>query len=309
MADDASKDRPEGANDSAPPKPQLSVFERGAAKTKRIARAAESAVWKNVAPKMYGDFNVTPEQRRAYIDEMRHDVEGWNGPGAFKLIDAVADHQQQRGVFGAACEIGVHHGQMFIYLMMLLREREQGLAIDLFDNQQLNLDRSGRGDLQILSENVGRHVAPAADRVKTHIGDSNKLEAGQIASLVGDPVRLFSIDGGHWRDIVLNDLYVAADALHDCGVVILDDVFNKYFPGVGEGLAAYTHDATPKRFKNYRNTENRLRPFAIGCNKVLLCLEKQWKEYNYAFAAQYFGETRRVEVQGWNTEKIFVLEL
>lgn len=256
----------------------------------------------------FGAIETPKHERDSFAAETRLDIHGWNGHGVFLLMEALSAYQQKAGICGALTEIGVHHGQFFVYMLMLMRRAERAVAIDLFEDQHLNMDQSGRGDRQVFTDNIRRFTPKQAERVAIRAGDSLSIASGEIATLAEMPVRMFSIDGGHWRDVVVNDLFLAADALHEGGVAILDDVFNPYFPGVGEGLSAYIHDAPPPRFAAYRNAENRLRPFAIGCNKVLLCLPQYWGAYNEWFGTQFAGEKRRVEAQGWGVDKIIVLE-
>ena len=51
-------------------------------------------------------------------------------------------------------EIGVHHGQFFIALNQLIPSNFTSYAIDVFDNQQLNIDKSGEGNKSKFIENL-----------------------------------------------------------------------------------------------------------------------------------------------------------
>ena len=51
-----------------------------------------------------------------------------------------------------------------------------------------------------------------------------------------DNVQFFSVDGGHWRDIVVNDLGIAGDAVGERGVIALDDFLHKEWPDVSRGF-------------------------------------------------------------------------
>ena len=48
--------------------------------------------------------------------------------------------------------------------------------------------------------------------------------------------RLFSVDGGHTRELTVNDLTVAASHLEEGGIIILDDITNLAWPQVIDGF-------------------------------------------------------------------------
>ena len=252
----------------------------------------------------------TEEERDAYIHEVRHEIAGWNGTGALRLVHEIGRHQIATGVRGDVAEIGVHHGQLLIFLMMMLRNEEQAVAIDLFEEQHLNIDASGKGDRETMTGNVERYVPKLASRLTVIAGDSTRLKPGELRGPRRSQVRLFSVDGGHTRDVVINDLFLAADALHDAGVVVLDDVFNAYFPGVGEGLSAYVNGgADVSRFKSYANLERRLIPFAIGCNKVLLAFEPHHRKYAQMLMKSPLAPCIKGKAIGWGNDDIPVFEM
>jgi hypothetical protein len=174
------------------------------------------------------------------------------------MIVAVDRAQQAIGITGNVAEIGVHHGRLFVLLVLLCRTGETGLAVDLFSDQERNVDGSGRGDEAILRANLARHAAGKDARV--HAGDSTLLSGAAIRRLAGGAVRLFSVDGGHTEENTVSDLLAAQDSLLDAGIVVLDDCFNEAWPGVVSGVARYM--ALPQR---------QLVPFAAGGNKTLFC--------------------------------------
>ncbi|MFM8857496.1 MAG: class I SAM-dependent methyltransferase [Actinomycetota bacterium] len=170
------------------------------------------------------------------------------------VLDSV---QRSKGVSGAVAEIGVHHGRLFIGLNLLRRDTERAVAIDVFGEQELNTDMSGKGDLSIFLRNVRRWST--TDGVAIHQGDSTQLTAAQLGEAAGGAIRLFSVDGGHTESTVLNDMKLAESTLAPGGVVIADDVFNEQWPGVSTGTLRYMAEG------------GLLVPFAIGFNKVFFC--------------------------------------
>ena len=73
------------------------------------------------------------------------------------------------------------------------------------------------------------------------------------------PFRLFSVDGGHTVQHALNDLLIAQDLLADGGVVLLDDVFHRHWPGVTEAVGLFYSQYVP-----------RIAPFLHAYNKLFL---------------------------------------
>jgi hypothetical protein len=184
-------------------------------------------------------------------------VEGWMLPGAATMIVAISHAQRKLGVSGHLAEIGVHHGKLFILLCLLSHDGERCVAVDLFGDQDRNIDGSGRGDLETFLSNLDRHADVA--RTIVHQGDSLELDGSLLVGLASGRFRLISIDGGHTAKITAHDLATAENALCEGGVIILDDCFHEMWPGVSDGV----HD--------YFQTHRDVVPFAIGANKVLFC--------------------------------------
>ena len=165
-------------------------------------------------------------------------VEGWLIQGAIETICELAAMQSDDGIAGPACEIGVHHGRLFILLQLLSGPTERSLAIDLFEMQAENVDGSGKGSRDQLLRNLRAHGCDLA-RVDLLAENSLRLTAGRIVELCQGRPRLFSIDGGHTAEATRNDLELAHEAVCDGGLVILDDYFNMSWPAVSEGACAF----------------------------------------------------------------------
>jgi len=202
-------------------------------------------------------LETRPELLR-YLKHGHRLVKGWLLPGAIKMLVALAKTQNIDGVKGNVGEIGVHHGRLLILLALLARNSEKAVAIDLFGDQERNVDQSGKGDLNQFQENLRRHAHSC--NVVIHQGDSTELTATALLELGGGVFRLFSVDGGHTPGITAHDLTTAEGALASGGIIILDDCFNEKWPGVSEGLFRYFSEAKPN-----------LVPFATGGNKTLFC--------------------------------------
>jgi hypothetical protein len=188
-------------------------------------------------------------------------VHGWLTGAAVRLISEVNGIQTEAGTAGHVGEIGVHHGRLLILLALLRRPGENAVAVDLFEDQHLNVDKSGAGDRLRLDANLRRWV-PNWNEIRIHKANSLDLDATALQSLAGGPLRLVSVDGGHTAEITAHDLRTSCESLTPGGVVILDDVFNGLFPAVSEGARRFLTDARDWR------------PFAIGGNKTLIAARR-----------------------------------
>lgn len=218
-----------------------------------------------------------------YVRRGNFFVDGWLLTDAAVTICVLSQRQREMGVEGGAAEIGVHRGKLFILLYLLSRAPEKAVAIDVFEDQHLNVDSSGRGDLNIFRANLERHAD--SERLVVHKGTSLAVTGADVLGLAGGRVRLFSIDGGHTEEITANDLAIADDALAEGGIIVVDDVFNEQWPGVTNGVHRY--------FARRPN----LVPFAVGGNKTYFCRLSHAEPYRAA-ASSAAGQSRMHEFLG-----------
>jgi len=213
-------------------------------------------------PFLHGSFALKdPRRFDRYVLEGGHRcIEGWVTDEALGAVVSFNALQQRRGVSGHVCEIGVHHGRYAIALSLLRGNGERTLAIDVFDKQELNVDRSGKGDLGIFKSNVEAWLGHDHD-VGILQGDSLTISGADIVRELQGRVRLFSIDGCHTCAHTLNDLRIAEECLADGGLVILDDFLNPAWPGVLEAVV---------RYLDHRDGGSKLAPIGYGNNKFYL---------------------------------------
>ena len=193
-------------------------------------------------------------------------VSGWLNDGAISAVIAFAKWQEDNNCLGDVAEIGVHHGKFFILLADLRRQGERAFAVDVFDDQHLNPDRSGRGDQARLMENLHRYAEEAG--VEVIKKDSTLLTRADFYPRRSGSVRLFSIDGSHTAAHTLSDLTIASQLLSEDGLICLDDFYNPDWPGVQEGFY---------RFLTTAPTD--IAPFAYGNHKLYLCKREFQKRY------------------------------
>jgi hypothetical protein len=213
------------------------------------------------------EFSMNKRSGQYFVNG-RDEIPGW-----FFRIDAeifylVTNAQNSEGWNGAVAEIGLHYGKSFVALCLALKNTERAYGIDVFDRQDLNKDGSGRGNRSAVENNLTRWGVDLSSVILD--GRSSEIVMAQdILKSVGD-VRFFSIDGGHWYDIVCGDLLLAERTLAKFGVIAIDDFLRPEWPDVSN---AY--------FSWHRSKSKPLIPFAIGFNKLYLC------DQDYA---QFYGD-------------------
>lgn len=173
---------------------------------------------------------------------------------------------------GNVGEIGVHHGRYFILLELLRRDGERAAAIDVFDLQHLNRDKSGKGSKEKLRANLLRYGS-GRDGLDLIEADSLSLAPKDLPG----PFRLFSVDGGHTSEHALNDLRLAEAVCTPGGVVMLDDILNQPWCEVVYGFA------------RYKEAGGSLAPFAIFGGKLFLTNDEQMAAVYRTEAEQIFG--------------------
>lgn len=201
---------------------------------------------------------VPPERQRRYLERGLRRVDGWLDPFSAVVIADLPAHQAAIGARGGIAEIGVHHGKLFLLAYLALRTDELGVAVDVFERQELNVDRSGAGNRECFVANVRRHAGD--DRNLRIIARSSlDVRPADIREAIG-ACRFFSVDGGHTEECTLNDIRLADASLSEAGIVVVDDYFNARWPEVSVGIARYM--VTPDRA---------LAPFLITPNKIFFC--------------------------------------
>lgn len=169
---------------------------------------------------------------------------------------------------GPICEIGVHHGRFLIGAHNALGG-VRALGIDLFEQQERNVDGSGEGSREMLRAATAHAVNPA--QIDTRPGDSLDLglpEIDEIRTRYGR-FKVFSIDGGHTPEHVVSDMRIAQELTAQDGLILVDDFFSPHWPGVTEGLHAL-FQSRQCRFAPFLYLENKLFLTGISCRERAL---------------------------------------
>jgi hypothetical protein len=213
--------------------------------------------------------------QREYIRKGRTRVAGWLYRLDAEIFGLVTEHQNSHALDGSLVEIGLHHGQSFIALCLSLRDGQRAYGIDLFEQQSLNLDRSGKGDRTTVEMNL---QAAGVDLAAV-ILDARASTSVTPADILGGAgaARFFSIDGGHQREVVRSDLLLAEQTLAEHGVMALDDFLRPEWPDVSAGYFAW-----------FETSSKSIVPFAIGLNKLYLCRRSHVSRYQAVLRGSEF---------------------
>lgn len=196
-------------------------------------------------------------------------VEGWCSDNLFNIVELLDKCDFNKD--GGAAEIGVHHGKFFMLINSVIEEKFSSFAIDLFEFQHLNIDNSGRGNLEVFKDNLSKYDVHGGRNVSIISADSTDY-AGNLKSLFDSKkIRFFSVDGGHTVQHTISDLNLANQVISNEGVVILDDILHSGWLGVIEGVCKFLSNSPT------------LVPFAIGDNKLLLCKLSMYPYYFQLF--------------------------
>jgi predicted O-methyltransferase YrrM len=200
-------------------------------------------------------------------------VQGWFETSDALAISECLSLQNREGIAGAIAEIGVHHGKSFIALACAALPTDRLYAIDVFERQHLNLDQSGQGDREMFLANVERY----APQAKVSVLAMSSLDIRGREREFLEPLRFLSIDGGHTRDVTLNDLEIADAILVEGGMCCADDILHPEWTGVISGVFSF--------FERSKT----LVPFALLPKKLYFCRpgyqERRRAQFREAFAS------------------------
>lgn len=229
-----------------------------------------------------------------FLKEGFRAVPGWvlaDLPEFLRLLKDVPWNQQ-----GGVAELGVYMGRFFLLLRAMLDKPELSYGIDIFEDQELNVDYSGtnKARQEIFANYVHKYDAFQGANVQVIKGDSTSsaTQALLAENIKEGSIRYFSIDGGHTKIHTLNDLKIAEKYVADGGVVILDDILHPHWLGVMDGLVQYLSDFPT------------LVPFAIGHNKLFLCKFSYHQKY-LDTASKSRSATKLIEFMG---HKLWVVQ-
>jgi len=207
--------------------------------------------------RFFDDYRIRNEFLLEYSNII-HTVDGWFWEGDLKMLDWIT--QQDFNRHGGVLELGVHLGKMFIAMNMTV-EQGESYAVDVFDDlDEYNVSHSGG--------NVGGQIHKFRHNVETYDRRWNGFNVQVITEdtmlltndhFSGSMFKLISVDAGHHKPHVMNDLRLSESLLTRDGVVIVDDWMSAEWCGVTEGTIQYLKE------------ERGLVPFMSYHHKLYLC--------------------------------------
>ena len=173
-----------------------------------------------------------PFDRQAYD----FPIEGWCATEIFWALERFFAPEGGFSKPGPVCEIGVHHGKFLIGAHNALGGTK-ALGIDIFEDQARNVDGSGKGSLESFRSAIAAHALRPGE-VDSLAMDSFEIGARDIDELLSryGRFKVFSVDGGHTPEHVMNDMRIAQEMTAQDGIILVDDFFAPHWPGVTEGM-------------------------------------------------------------------------
>jgi hypothetical protein len=225
----------------------------------------------------------------SYLRSGMHSVAGYMKSVDAKIIASILAFQHDQHIAGNLCEIGVHHGRLFLLLALARNGEERAVGIDLFEDDDLNASsQHHRGRNRALAINARRFGIPFREEeiVKN---SSLDIVAEDIMKHTGGPIRLFSVDGGHDYRCVENDLLLAKQTISHKGVIAVDDFFNPEWPEVTLATCDFL-----------RGTDE-LIPFLISPGKLYLTTQSMAASYQQVARNTYKDlQSNDVQFLRWN---------
>jgi len=165
-------------------------------------------------------------------------IEGWISPHILRILAILSEEMNANGTSGGACEIGVYHGRFLIGLTYAVNG-DRSLAIDIFDQQEFNIDYSGsseKGLLDIFRDNASKYAKHPIGEINADSLSLSVTDGQEIVKNYGR-FQIVSIDGGHEPEHVVNDYHFSEYIVHPGGAIVIDDILSPAWPGVMEGVS------------------------------------------------------------------------
>ncbi len=200
---------------------------------------------------------------QTYLNGGHESVEGWFYPLDMLLFLQLHQIQIARGWQGDICELGVYQGKSLIQLHLCSRTDERVYGFDLFTGQMLEQTQRNLA-AHATTEGTGK-----LQLIKANTSDFN---VDSLAAHVERPLRLLHIDAGHEYHEILHCLYTFSPYVANTGVIMMDDYFDRDWPGVEQAVMKFCMSHSPRRFV----------PFLAGHNKMYLCVQGVADQYQRA---------------------------
>lgn len=225
---------------------------------------------------------ISPEK---YVERFMGTVQGYMTSLDARLIAALLKYQDENNIEGHLCEIGVHHGRLFLMLALARREGERVLAIDLFEDDAINTNTQHAGRNRALFVNARRLGIELLEE-ETFKTSSLDVKPSDILARTTGPIRFFSVDGCHLYREVENDLRLAESTLTPDGIIAVDDFFNPNWADVS--FATY----------DFLRQSGKFVPFAITSKLFLAAPEVAERCKSFLSKRDDLGQISTVQILG-----------
>jgi hypothetical protein len=197
-----------------------------------------------------------------FISEIEGRIQGWLFKADTLCLWYIDSLQKANDVRGDLCEIGVYHGKSLLLMANFRRSEEIIYGFDDFGDEK---DRIARESLEL--------YAYSTEQVQLIAGDTQKLGTEELKATISSPIRFLHVDGGHTYSECMHDLMTFAPLLGKGAVIVVDDYYDREYPGVGSAVNAYCRSNQGRAF----------RPFLVGQNKLYLCQNSMVAQYQRGF--------------------------
>ncbi|WP_417465977.1 class I SAM-dependent methyltransferase [Kordiimonas sp.] len=243
----------------------------------------------------------TFQDLESYLSGPFKAIEGWCAAQVWQTLLPIMLVQRVLNFSAPAAEIGPYHGKFFWGLALSCTAINGHLAVDIFGLEQENADQSGvKGDREKFLAH-GRGLGLAEADLKVLARDSLAVTAQTVMAQydTNTSFSLFSVDGAHHPDYVVNDLELALALTDKHGIIIVDDYGNPRWHCVQEVVA-----------RKYLFSEPHFVPLAYSCNKLFLCHRdflKTYREAIRAFLDAEFPDTRVYDTRRFEHDGLTIL--
>jgi len=163
-------------------------------------------------------------------------VEGWFDHIDYVVFQAVLKHQSV-GRPGNLVEVGPFQGKCSVAMGGWVRDGEEFRVVDLFGQPAVDPENAAE---VAWNSYQGLSRATFESNYKQFYSKLPVILEGESALLLrtldAATVRFIHIDGSHVRERVAEDLALSLTALHQDGVVVVDDYRTEHAPGVAAAV-------------------------------------------------------------------------
>jgi hypothetical protein len=181
------------------------------------------------------------------------DIPGWFTEGAMFAWDFLLGSQTRAGVQGDFFEIGVYKGRSAVLGALHVRPEDWCVLVDI------NPTPEAAAMIESFHPRNNQYICCNSTTAR---GDARVGEHFRRC-------RWVHVDGDHRGMSVANDLEVAADLIHENGIICVDDFFSFRYPQLTAATYRFLFDRQPG-----------FQIFFAGSNKCYICRSTAFRQYD-----------------------------